>query len=192
MPASCLQGGGLAVPKAARPWNQTDLSLYPAFIIYQRFVTVLCLRFRFERHNELVEGKCPSTCGEQCETGSETRSVVSDSWRPHGLLPCIPMEFSPWNSPGQNTGVGSRPLLQGFFPTQGSNPGLLHCRQVLYQLSYQGSPGGREWGLIKWFLVRFPHLLNPHLVETLAGVGDAVMRKPNPVSAPTESSAGSR
>ena len=42
MPASCLQGGGLAVPKAARPWNQTDLSLYPAFIIYQRFVTGLC------------------------------------------------------------------------------------------------------------------------------------------------------
>ena len=94
------------------------------------------------------------------------------------------MEFSPWNSPGQNTGVGSRSLLQGFFPTQGSNPGLLHCRQVLYQLSYQGSPGGREWGLIKWFLVRSPHLLNPHLMETLAGVGDAVMRKPNPVSAP--------
>ena len=86
----------------------------------------------------------------------------------------------PWNSPGQNTGVGSLSLLQGIFPTQGSNPdlphcrwnslpaepqgkpkntgvdslsllqrifptqelnrGLLHCRQILYQLSYQGSP----------------------------------------------------
>ena len=47
--------------------------------------------------------------------------------------------YSPWNSPCQNTGVGSRSLLQ-IFPTQGSNPGLLHCRRILSQLSYQGSP----------------------------------------------------
>ena len=47
---------------------------------------------------------------------------------------------SPWNSPGQNTGVSSLPLLQGIFQTQGSNPGHLHCRQILYQLSHQGSP----------------------------------------------------
>ena len=60
------------------------------------------------------------------------RCSVSDSLQPHGL-------FSPWNSPDQNTGVGSLSLLQGFFPTQGLNPGLLHCRQILYQLSYQGS-----------------------------------------------------
>ena len=49
------------------------------------------------------------------------------------------MEYSPWNSPGQNTGVGSLSLLQGMFPTQGLNPGLPHCRQILYQLSHQGS-----------------------------------------------------
>ena len=100
---------------------------------------------------------------------SESRSVVSNSLRPHEL----------WNSSGQNTRVGSLSLLQGVFPTQGSNPGLLHCwrilpaesqgklkntgvgslslfqwifptqesnqgllrcRQILYQLSYQGSP----------------------------------------------------
>ena len=49
--------------------------------------------------------------------------------------------YSPWNSPGQNIGVGSRSLLQGIFLTQGSNPGLLYCRQVLlYHLSHQGSP----------------------------------------------------
>ena len=47
--------------------------------------------------------------------------------------------YSPWDSPGQNIGVSSRSLLQGIFPTQGSNPGLPHCRQILYQLSYQGS-----------------------------------------------------
>ena len=64
---------------------------------------------------------------------SESRSVVSDSLRPRGL-------YSPWKSPGQNTGVGSLSLLQGIFSTQGLNPGLLHCRQILYQLSYQGSP----------------------------------------------------
>ena len=45
-----------------------------------------------------------------------------------------------WNSPGQNTRMGSRSLLQGIFPTQESNWTLLHCRQILYQLSYQGSP----------------------------------------------------
>ena len=64
---------------------------------------------------------------------SESRSVVSDSLWPHGL-------YSPWNSPGQNSGVGNLSLLQWIFPTQESNQGLLHCRQILYQLSYQGSP----------------------------------------------------
>ena len=59
--------------------------------------------------------------------------VMSDCLRPHGL-------YSPWNSPGQNTGVGSLSLLQGIFPTQGSNPGLHHCSQVLYQLGHKGSP----------------------------------------------------
>ena len=64
---------------------------------------------------------------------SESCSVVSDSLRPQGL-------FSLWNSPGQKTGVGSCSLLQQIFLTQKSNQGLLHCRQILYQLSYQGSP----------------------------------------------------
>ena len=48
--------------------------------------------------------------------------------------------YSSWNSPGQNTGVGSLSLLQQIFPTQGSNPGLPHCKQILYQLSHKGSP----------------------------------------------------
>ena len=46
--------------------------------------------------------------------------------------------YCPWNSPGQNTGVRSLSLLQGIFPTQGSNPALLHCRWILHQLSHQG------------------------------------------------------
>ena len=68
--------------------------------------------------------------GENYESASH--SVLLYSLQPHGL-------FSPRNSPGQNTGLGSLSLLQGIFPTQGSNPGLPHCRRILYQLSHQGS-----------------------------------------------------
>ena len=57
---------------------------------------------------------------------------------PHGL-------YHPWNSASQNTGVGSLSLLQGIFPTQGSNPGLPHCGQIPYQLSQQAGPGILEW-----------------------------------------------
>ena len=48
--------------------------------------------------------------------------------------------YSPRNSPDQNSGVGCLSLLQGIFPTQGSNPGLPHCRWILYQLNHKGSP----------------------------------------------------
>ena len=48
--------------------------------------------------------------------------------------------YSLWNSPGQNTGMGSLSLLQGIFPTQGSNPGLPHCRWILYQLNHKRIP----------------------------------------------------
>ena len=57
-----------------------------------------------------------------------------------------PIDFSTWgssvhgDSPGQNTGVSCHALLQVIFPTQGSNPGLPHCRQILYWLSHQGKP----------------------------------------------------
>ena len=69
---------------------------------------------------------------------SESYSVVPDSLQAHGL-------YSPWNSPGQYTGVGSLSLFQGIFPTQRSNPGLLHCRQILYQLRHKASPRILEW-----------------------------------------------
>ena len=58
-----------------------------------------------------------------------SRSVVSDPQRPHGLQPTRLLH--PWDSPGKNTGVGCHFLLQGIFPTQGSNPGLPHWRQTL-------------------------------------------------------------
>ena len=72
------------------------------------------------------------------ESESDSHLVLPDSLLPYGL-------YSPWNSPGQNTGVGSFSLLQVIFSTQGSNPGLPHCRQILYQLSHQGSPRILDW-----------------------------------------------
>ena len=63
------------------------------------------------------------------------------------LTLCDPMDCSPTGSsvygdfPGKNTGMGCHALFQGIFPTPGLNPGLLHCRQILYCLRHQGSPG---------------------------------------------------
>ena len=73
------------------------------------------------------------------ESESEGHSVTSDSLQLQGL-------YSPWNSLGQNAGVYlSLSLLQGILLTQRSNPGLLHCRWILYQLSHKGSPRILEW-----------------------------------------------
>ena len=70
-----------------------------------------------------------------CE--SVSHSFVSNSLQPHGLYST--RLLCPWASPGENTGVGCHSLLQGIFSTQGLNPGLLHCRRTLYDLSHQGS-----------------------------------------------------
>ena len=61
-------------------------------------------------------------------------------------MDCSPPGFSVHgDSPGKNTGVGCHALLQRIFPTQGLNPGLPHCRQILYHRSHQGSPRILEW-----------------------------------------------
>ena len=81
--------------------------------------------------------KCKNSNSHQHKTQTHqvtwSHSVVSNSLSPHEL-------YNAWNSPGQNSGVSSRSLLQGIFPTQGSNPGLPHCMMILYQLSHKGSP----------------------------------------------------
>ena len=69
--------------------------------------------------------------------GGGSRSVVSDSLRPHGLQST--RLLCPWDFPGKGTGVGFHFLLQEIFPTQGMNLGLPNCRQMLYRLSHQGS-----------------------------------------------------
>ena len=96
---------------------------------------------RLEENQDKILSQKPGVVGEVKEemNGSNRwekpqHNPVSAKWKslchvslwPHGL-------YSPWNSPGQNTGVGSHSLLQGIFPTQGLNPCLLHCRWILYQ-----------------------------------------------------------
>ena len=93
----------------------------------------------------------PETCHTSQPTHPQSQGVLRRQCRwSHSHLKsslshvrlCDSMDclYSPWNSPGQNTTVGSRSLLQGIFLTQGSNPGLPHCRRNLYQLSHQGRP----------------------------------------------------
>ena len=71
------------------------------------------------------------------ESESENRSVMSDSLRPHEL-------YHPWNSSDQNTGVGSLSLLQGIYPTQGSNPCLLQVSCISGRF-FTTEPPGKAW-----------------------------------------------
>ena len=92
------------------------------------------------RHSSILAWKIPWTeepgrlqsMGSQ-RVGHDWATFTFTFFGPHGL-------YSPWNSPGQDTGVGSLSLLQGIFPTQGLNTGFRHCRRILYQLSHKGSP----------------------------------------------------
>ena len=86
----------------------------------------------------------PNPQSTRCTVKStSTQSTLQPQGRqPAGLLYA-------WDSTGKSTGVGCHFLLQGIFPTQGWNPGLLHCRRILYQLSPQGSPHIHQDGLIK-------------------------------------------
>ena len=84
-----------------------------------------CMRF-FKKFYFLIP--CTLVLNNKHESESESLLVISDSLRAHGL-------YSPWNSPDHNTALDSRSLLQGIFPIQGSNPGFLHCRWILYQLT---------------------------------------------------------
>ena len=76
-----------------------------------------------------IQIACSLSQGVQGVNESESCSVVSDSLQPHGL-------YSPWNSPCENTVVGSRSLLQGIFTTQGLNPQLLHWQADSLPLSH--------------------------------------------------------
>ena len=85
-----------------------------------------------------------------------SRSVVSNSLRPHELYPI--RLCHPWDFPGKSAGVDCHFLLQGIFPTQESNPGLPHWRQTLYRLSHQGSPESVMTQIIRAFHVSWPSI----------------------------------
>ena len=88
------------------------------------------------------------------QSESESRSCVSNSLWPNGL-------YTPWNSPGQNTGMGSLSLLQHIVPPQGLSTGLLHWRLILCQLSHKGSPR-----MLKWAAYPFPVETSQHRNRT--------------------------
>ena len=88
--------------------------------------------------NVCIQIKCWETASYlYVSNESVSYSVMSHSLRSPGLQPV--RLLCPWNSPGKNPGMASHSLLQGIFPTQGLNPSLPHCRQILYHLSPQGS-----------------------------------------------------
>ena len=99
------------------------------------------------------------------------------------LTLCGPREgvYSPWNSPGQNTAVGSLSLLRGIFPTQGLNTGLPHCRQIFYQVSHKGIPTDRWRGLGKLKdLISSPQALKKDLrAEPIRGPRQTIQRSPH-------------
>ena len=107
----------------------TTLSFLSLFFFFFLYVTYLCV-FIYVWFWNLIKNFIMMW--------SESCSTVSDSLQPHGL-------YGPWTSPGQNTRVGGHSLLQGIFPTQGSNPCVPHCKWILYQLSHQRRPGILEW-----------------------------------------------
>ena len=84
----------------------------------------------------MMQNSIPVAC--LCMHVCQVTSVVSNSVWPYGLQPA--RLLCPWDSSGQNTGVGTCSRLRVIFPTWGSNSGLLHCRWILYHLSHQGSP----------------------------------------------------
>ena len=93
---------------------------YSIFLIFYVFINSLTVTLKKKNCLDCV-WHCTDQFGKTdikpVSVNSESRSVMSDSFWPHGL-------YSPWNSPGQNIGVGSLSLLQGISPAQGSNPGL--------------------------------------------------------------------
>ena len=90
--------------------------------------------------------------------------LMSNSLQHHGLGPT--KLLCPWNSPGKNTGVGCHFLLQGIFLTQGSNPGLLHCRWILYHLSHQAWGRAGEYVFLTSSGVMLLLAWGPHLRTT--------------------------
>ena len=116
-----------------RCWSNSFVQLTSIF--WDQFSAKFCATCLGQRDNKTWNLTHRITVS--CESERVSCSVVSDSLPPHGLQPT--RLLCPRNSPGKGTGVGCYYLLQGIFPTQGLNLSLLHCKQILYHLSHQGS-----------------------------------------------------
>ena len=90
-----------------------------------------------------------------CVRACSASSVMSNSLKPYGLQPT--RLLCPWNYPGKNIGVGCYFLLHGIFQTQGSNPGLPHCRQIFHHLSHERSPEDSKYYYLTWELKKLTH-----------------------------------
>ena len=122
--------------------------LHGALCLYSVFVYVVFLSWKKVKWN--------------CELISCARFFTTPWTVTHRFL-------CPWNSPVKNTGVGCHSFLQGIFPTQGSNLGLLHCGQILYRLSHRKAPNLFIWASSSlscsmWNLVHWPEIKprSPH------------------------------
>ena len=118
----------------------TPNKLYSPLKNYISQLKVMCHRYIWGSRGNMAwmeEGTGGHRCGSRSQVGWKLKvkvaSVLSSSLQQYELYP--PGSSVPGDSPGKNTGVDSHALLQGIFPTQGSHPGLLHCRRILYQLS---------------------------------------------------------
>ena len=155
LPETVLQAGFLKVALWILVGSQMGLPLlWCCCLVTKLWCPTLCSSVDCSLPGSSVHGISQARILE-----SESCSVVSDSLGPPGL-------YSPWNSPGQNIGLGSLSLLQVVFPTQESNQGLLYCRWILNQLSYQGSPKNTGVGCDFFLQGIFPTQgLNPHLLH---------------------------
>ena len=140
----CVQSRAGRVDTADTGWG--SVSLRPGLPVtflpephpsFSALVLDMLILLHLDLHHTILRLRCPLS-------SLHTLCLVTQSCP----TLCDPMDCSPpdssvhEDSPGKNTGVGCHSLLQGIFPTQGLNPVFLHCRQILYHLSCQGSPYG--------------------------------------------------
>ena len=150
-PSSCLlrapSQGSLSAPGTQRSWENSSCEEGETGVwgtnVYLPVtpLSLLCFSFcvcRCATPSSLLYSQNLAQCPEHSRCSVSEVQVARLC-----LTLCNPMDYTVWISPGQNTGVGSLSLRQWFFLTQGLNQGLLHCRWILYQLSYHGSPGAQ-------------------------------------------------
>ena len=114
----------------------------PVYILFHLMSSILFKRAGSKTYKSGVHDECTVTYGTV-----SLPSLSKPKWKPLSRVRLFQPRglYSPWNFPGQNTGVGSLSLLQGIFPNQGLNPDLPHCRRILYQLSHKRSLRILEW-----------------------------------------------